>query len=220
MCPKGDDPYSMNQEYSSINLAIRKSSGTAFSGTIGIEFQNEVLLLSLTTAVLTDGCTAAFASSSKFSSVLCSCTKSLAVFWQCDIVFQAWPVLPTDNNLFTHEGNPKSSEFSCDISNAEPSDVYCTFSDTDSNADLKGAWPSYLFNHILFLLRIAFLACTQNTLCVVIGAYAISQQEYVNALLASMVSTAPPTHICRTVKRLFLNRLRTSSQLCLKYLQR
>ncbi len=68
MCPKGDDPYSLYQEYRKVNMAIRKTnSGQMFSGNIHIRFHGSYTSFSLTTADLSSACTSAFLSSDEFA---------------------------------------------------------------------------------------------------------------------------------------------------------
>jgi len=138
MCPKGDDPLTLNQDYHTINLAIRKTnSGTSFSGTLYIEFEGIRVPLTLTSGSLNTACTSAFSTPPKFNRATCSCTQTSTVFWQCDISFLSWPSVPYENNMYSHTGNPDASSFGCDISSTL-SDVYCTFSNADSVINVRG----------------------------------------------------------------------------------
>lgn len=138
MCPKGDDPLTLNQDYRAISLAIKKTNaGTSFSGTLHIDFEGVLVPILLTHASLNTACSTAFSTPPKFSSASCSCTKTSSIFWRCDITFLAWPYMPYENNMFSHSGYPEASEFACDIS-ATLSDVYCAFSDIDSKLYVRG----------------------------------------------------------------------------------
>ena len=77
-----------------------------FQGNIHIRFHGSYTSFSLTTADLSSACTSAFLSSDEFAVVFCSCTKVSNVFYNCDLTFKSWPLFPTDNNVYTHNGNP------------------------------------------------------------------------------------------------------------------
>ena len=68
MCHRGDDPYSLNQDHRTINIAIHKTDADlTFSRDIHIRFYGSSVSFSLASTDLSSACTAAFLSSDKFS---------------------------------------------------------------------------------------------------------------------------------------------------------
>lgn len=74
---------------------------------------------------------------------MCRCSvTSLGVDRQLlNITLEEFPAVPYENNIFSHNGNPPLSHFSCDVSNAYTSTgsgfVNCTIEDTATD-NIKG----------------------------------------------------------------------------------
>lgn len=55
-----------------------------------------------------------------------------------NVSFASFPVIPVENNVFYHTGNPDLSAFTCDVSAAFPSGlVDCNITDVQ-NSNIKG----------------------------------------------------------------------------------
>jgi len=130
MCPKGDDPMTINQNYRTIMLTVTKTSGS-FSGSLGFEFQGTTSYLPLTSPTA-QNCAAALEASPQIGSVGCAVTYPSALTIQFTITFYSWPTNAKSNNLHYHDGNPLLREFLCDISRAT-SDISCAWGDVVSN---------------------------------------------------------------------------------------
>lgn len=137
MCPKGDDPMTINSNFKTIKLQVRGPTG--FSGDLGIIFEGETTSITLSKAS-DDFCEKQLEGSKKFTNV--SCTYSISTSGHYDIrtfviIFYSWPVTPQENNIFTHNGNPSINEFRCDISSLTSPLVTCSFTDMVST-DIPG----------------------------------------------------------------------------------
>lgn len=137
MCPKSDDPLTVNSNYKTIQLQVRGPKD--FSGKLGIVFEGETTYIPLSVAS-NEVCETQFENSKKFTDV--SCTYSLTTSGHYDtrtfiISIHSWPISPQENNIYTHNGNPSMNEFRCDITSLTSSLVTCTFTDLIST-DIPG----------------------------------------------------------------------------------
>jgi hypothetical protein len=126
MCPKGDDPMTDNQNYRQILLTVQDYA--PFSGVLGVSFQGETTFISLASPTSSD-CETSFEASEKFDDITCVYSANDdgdELYF--DITFVSWPRLPEENNLYSHSGNPSTSDFTCDITRTDPNTV-CIFSD-------------------------------------------------------------------------------------------
>jgi hypothetical protein len=112
MCPKGDDPVTDSQAYRQIKLTV--SDYAPFAGTLGISFQGEKSFISLANPS-SSNCEAALETSNKFDDVTCTYAVIDSDQITFDITFVSWPKFPQENNLYTHSGNPSTSDFLCDM---------------------------------------------------------------------------------------------------------
>lgn len=53
------------------------------------------------------------------------------------VSFTTFPLVPAENNIFYHTGNPDLSAFTCDVSTVTPADVTCTIAD-ETYSNIKG----------------------------------------------------------------------------------
>jgi hypothetical protein len=132
MCPKGDDPLTMNQNYRKIRLTVYTSDP---SGSLGIEFLGTTTYMSLST-ITSKACETALESSDKIGDVACTYTEVSSAVHQFDITFYSWPTFVKENNLHSNDGNPAISEFYCDVSQVGSS-TYCEFTDVQ-NSEIRG----------------------------------------------------------------------------------
>ena len=134
LCPKGDDPEITNAGARSITITTANSASNAMSGTFKLSFQG------FETTFNADG--------SQESSSLCvtfiqalgnvktaTCTQSSlsgstkgCIY---TIAFTEWPVLPMQNNIHSHQGNPPLSDFVCSTASVTVSSgtVSCVLAD-------------------------------------------------------------------------------------------
>lgn len=134
MCPKGDDPLTINQDYREFSLTVYAGDGY-FSGTLGIQFMGSSVTLSLTSPSSAE-CIQAFENSLLFNYVNCKYSASTSTERLYVITVYSWPTYPRENNLHSHNGNPAITNFYCDTSNTN-SGVYCVFKDI-VNTNIRG----------------------------------------------------------------------------------
>lgn len=123
MCPKGDDPLTINQQAYQIKLIV--TSDSTNHGTLGVKFQGESIFLNLTSASGAD-CETAFEANDKFEDVSCSVSQVSQSRIEYNLTVESWPLNPKENNLYAHEGSPSLTEFYCDTTRAG-NDVSCEF---------------------------------------------------------------------------------------------
>ena len=148
MCPKGDDPLTLNQDYYSFTVQVM--SGNVLSGTLGINFQDEISNFRLDDPS-SGQCEIALEASGKFRSVACVLLEISDNLYQYNVTVLEWPISPKENNLYSHEGNPPASDFHCDTSGVT-SAATCQFTVTDSTS-IRGIFCMHdcLFVHRLIL---------------------------------------------------------------------
>ena len=136
MCPKGDDPVTPNQVSRQIQLLVVDGTDTgSFTGHLGVSFQGVTSFLTLGSPSSAN-CEEVLEANPKFGGVTCNYTSNSSSTRWFDITFNTWPTFPKENNLYSHQGNPASTEFLCDVSRTD-STVQCTFSDLVST-NLRG----------------------------------------------------------------------------------
>lgn len=123
MCPKGDDPLTINQH--DFEFALVVTSNSNVTGTLGVEFQGESIYLDLLNPSSLN-CKLAFERSVKFKEISCEFQDISPLEFRYNITVVAWPVLPKENNLYSHQGSPALSEFHCDKVRAGDN-VECAF---------------------------------------------------------------------------------------------
>lgn len=131
MCPKGDDPLTVNQNSRSIQLALAVRSD--FPEYIYIEFQGTKVKLSLQ-QISASVCTDALSYKGKFGLVLCSPFYQTSTRYFYQLTFANWPVYPVDNNLYVNDGNPAITEFRCMLPKDTEygADTTCVFTDVEA----------------------------------------------------------------------------------------
>jgi hypothetical protein len=132
MCPKGDDPLTLNQNNRQVLLTVTAS---AFAGSLGIEFKGETSFISLTNPS-DSNCVAGLKTSGKIGIVGCEYTVVSGTEITFKITFYSWPTYSKENNLHSHNGNPLITDFYCD-NTLSTNPVSCLFSDVQ-NTNIKG----------------------------------------------------------------------------------
>lgn len=133
MCPKGDDPLTINQNFRAIRFEIY--AGAPLKGKIGLQFQGTKIYIPYA-GLTSQSCSDLLSFSGKFGLVGCTYNHLSGYQINLDLTFYNWPIYPKDNNLYSNNGNPSSFDFFCDISYSNPS-TYCQFSDIQA-ADIIG----------------------------------------------------------------------------------
>jgi len=133
MCPKGDDPVTENQNYREFSLDVY---GT-LTGKIGLKFMGVTSYISLASPSSTN-CYTGLQSTGVFGSFSCVYSDVSSSHYKFTITIYAWPTMPKENNLHSHDGNPPITDFYCDISQTS-ADVYCLFNDIQ-NYNIRGTF--------------------------------------------------------------------------------
>ena len=129
MCPKGDDPLTMDQNYRQIKLIVSENTG-ALTGNIGLRFQGKVSYIPLSGASDTK-CMTALTNSRTYASIGCTVIRESSHTIIFNITFFSWPSYPSENNVYFHNGNPSIGAFTCDKSQTMTS-ITCDFEDIAS----------------------------------------------------------------------------------------
>ncbi len=166
MCPKGDDPYTTDQNDREISVDITTTasnpsaanSSIVLNGTIGIKLYGKTAFISLSSPSNSD-CIAALENSPVIGTVLCTQTVLSSEKQRLTITFTSWPTLldSADNNVYDNNGNPAITDFYCDSSLAStvlstdhsivlPGVVQCNFNDIVST-NIKGLLLFLLCNY-------------------------------------------------------------------------
>ncbi|KAJ1435282.1 hypothetical protein B484DRAFT_325589, partial [Ochromonadaceae sp. CCMP2298] len=126
MCPKGDDPVTINQNYRKISFELT-SFGGIMKGKMGFTFMGQTL--SLSTSDSSDNqCTEELAFKGAFGHLSCDLTKHKSNRYQYVLEFFSWPTFPKENNFYSHDGNPSKYDFYCDNTAMERRTT-CVFTD-------------------------------------------------------------------------------------------
>ena len=130
MCPKGDDPLTINQNYRSIKLRVATTSLSPLDGRLGLGFMGSKTTITLSnTAGL---CTEELAFKGNFGNVLCSAVVLSTKIMEFTITFYSWPTYPKTNNLYSHDGNPSRYDFFCDLTHVTGLTT-CQFTDIEAS---------------------------------------------------------------------------------------
>jgi len=135
MCPKGDDPITLNQFNRKLQLDVTTTS-LPISGSIGFKFMGSTASILLGSASSNSNCKASLQVTGKFSAVNCVHTRVTSYHDMFTIEIQQWPLVPAENNLYTNNGNPPITSFYCDITQTN-SDASCIFQDLQATL-IKG----------------------------------------------------------------------------------
>lgn len=142
MCPKGDDPKTINQNYRSIQLLVASSGSFDLEGRLGIQFMGTKVEITLGSETTSERCTSELAFHGMFGHVNCEYTYINRLTEVFNITFYSWPTQPLDNNLYTHTGNPSIYDFYCDVTEITRFTT-CTFTDVQAH-NIRGK----LFMHV------------------------------------------------------------------------
>lgn len=150
MCPKGDDPLTVNQNYREILLTVQSSSAS-LSGSLGVEFLGQRSILSLSNPS-GPNCIKGLEQSDFITSVNCTFMMASSNRYLYNITFIKFPTFTKENNFHTNDGNPLVTDFYCDGSLAS-SGVTCVFTDV-VNTGLRGELAAV--SHVLITSTACF----------------------------------------------------------------
>jgi hypothetical protein len=127
MCPKGDDPLTINQNYRSIHMRVRSTGSRNLVGQLGLTFMGKTVMITVGDSSASQ-CTQELAFHGNFGNVLCSVTQIDRLQFEFTITFYSWPTYPKTTNLYSHDGNPSKFDFFCDVSQVT-GPTTCVFTD-------------------------------------------------------------------------------------------
>ncbi len=115
LCPKGNDPLAAYENYRTISITTSSTSGV-LAGYFELTFNGESFSFPANANNWDDAaCKASFESLPNIKTVKCTRgvikARASATF---TIQFRAFPIIPQENSLFAHNGNPPISSFYCD----------------------------------------------------------------------------------------------------------
>ena len=133
-CPKGDDPEITNAGPRSITITTANSASAAMSGSFKLSFQGfETTFNADGSAESSSACVTFIQALGNVKTATCTQSSLDSTTKGCvyTIAFTEWPVLPMQNNIHTHDGNPPLSDFVCATSSATASSgtITCAMAD-------------------------------------------------------------------------------------------
>lgn len=150
LCPKGNDPLTLYTDYRSLLITVAPASSNTFTGHVKFSFEEQSL--SIPHSGWTDEqCAEAFEALPNLHNVECSVEyhssddpdPELRGGFTLLVELAEFPVLPYQNNVYAHDGNPPLSSFHCDTSEVVSSgSVVCTIKDVAVNALPGMVWNS------------------------------------------------------------------------------
>jgi hypothetical protein len=149
ICPKGDDPFTENQNYRAISITTSASSGT-LTGQFQLTFQGEYFYFNANANSFNESqCEIAFAALPNVEEVSCSRSTPTADQGATYMIqFLSFPLKPYENNIYNHNGNPPLSSFQCDTSLVTgATNPSCLLLDVTQSDEIKG--ELCLFNLLL-----------------------------------------------------------------------
>jgi hypothetical protein len=125
MCPKNNDPLTISQQFRTIKIALRtvspSNASVLLTGSVGIRFMSQIAVLNASATQNTDNlCAEAFKTMQQVRSVSCRKSNVNGMTGEAEyiVAFTEWSHSGSENNVFTHDGNPPISAFQCDLMNA------------------------------------------------------------------------------------------------------
>ncbi|GMH52091.1 hypothetical protein TrRE_jg12443, partial [Triparma retinervis] len=123
MCPKADDPITINQNYRSVMVRLNTGNGAGFGGTLKVNYLGHIAEFSMTTQWTPAYCKQQWEKLDNIETVSCLVDEGNSINSAYEgknatmnVTFTAFPTLPSENNFFSHTGNPPISSFTCDTS--------------------------------------------------------------------------------------------------------
>lgn len=137
MCPKADDPFTVDQNDRAILLVVKSNNSVPLQGLLGIKLYGSTSYISLSVPS-NSHCQAQLESSDQIGTALCNHTVVSDFEHSINVTFTSWPSYTPDNNIYVNDGNPLITDFFCDASLAVNTEgTLCFFSDLQKD-DIKG----------------------------------------------------------------------------------
>lgn len=130
-------------DYRSILITVAPVSSNTFTGYTKFSFEEQSLSIPHSGWTNTK-CAEAFEALPNLHNVECSVEYSTDLYGGFTLLVELaeFPMLPYQNNVYAHDGNPPLSSFQCDTSEVVSTDsVLCTITDVAVNA-LPGLSPT------------------------------------------------------------------------------
>lgn len=128
MCPKNDDPLTLNQNYRRIRMSVTGDGDYGLNNDVGLQYNGMIVYLSVSASQTSTECTKSLSHKGPFGEVKCEYEEINPLQRDFYLTFLSWPLHPRENNLFENDGNPAITEFRCDTSVA-PFGTRCEFTD-------------------------------------------------------------------------------------------
>ena len=151
MCPKGDDPLTINQNFRSILMRVQSTGSYDLEGQMGLSFMGETVMLTLSNTYSSQ-CTEELAFHGNFGHLSCTVVQLDRLTFEFTLVFYSWPTYPKTNNLFSHDGNPSKFDFYCDMTHVSGFTT-CAFTDIEAS-NIQGR--SYICICIIYIIVIFY----------------------------------------------------------------
>lgn len=150
MCPKGDDPWTLNQNNRQIQLIVfSNNSDIGLVGSVGITLYGVTTFIPVNTSSVQ--CKQALENSTQIGTVDCYYNMISSYELEMIITFTSWPLYTPDNNIFVNNGNPLITDFYCDASLlANSHGIHCTFQDIQ-NENIKGKFFIKLYYFLIWI---------------------------------------------------------------------
>lgn len=156
MCPRGDDPITINQNKFKFLLTI--DSSATLSGELIVHFQEDRIHFLIDADFNNNTCRNAFLSSRKIKNVTCNFQRISSTLSTMRVTVLSWPLFPQQNNIYTHDGTPPMTDFTCDTTKMSSS-VDCTFTPIFTS-NIEG-W----FSLLSLLILVEYDYCSNRGIC-------------------------------------------------------
>ena len=151
LCPKGDDQLTPSTGYRTITITLHtEQKWTKISGNFLFQFNGESFLFpGGATAFNAIACKNAFENLHNIAEVDCSLSGIDDYRVTYTVKLKKFPVIPYETNIFTHNGNPSLSSFSCNtdlINKVNPTDhLTCSINEINTEKIYPGKWVLFFY---------------------------------------------------------------------------
>ena len=162
LCPKGDDQLTPSTGYRTITITLHtEQKWTKISGNFLFQFNGESFLFpGGATAFNAIACKNAFENLHNIAEVDCSLSGNDDYRVTYTVKLKKFPVIPYETNIFTHNGNPTLSSFSCNtdqINKVNPTDhLTCIINEINTEKIYPGKWVFVVYMGFIVVLYVFF----------------------------------------------------------------
>eukprot|EP00957_Ditylum_brightwellii_P101956 7770873-Ditylum_brightwellii.AAC.1 len=134
ICPKGDDPLTTGQVYRQFSITTGGDSGTALDGFFKFTLLGETFRFPANGVTWTStACEEAFENLDNIDDVDCAQSNldsADVLSATYTVTLKSFPIIPHENNIFFHDGNPGLGDITCDINGiTQGSNPSCVIAD-------------------------------------------------------------------------------------------